>query len=270
MRQMFRPSLERLCATPECGRARVDQSGADMSLKIIGAGFPRTGTRSLKAALEQLGYGPCHHMFDVVFSSRQAKAWHAISEGAKPEWDKVLSGYQACVDFPSSLYYKALFEAYPDAKVILTVRPPNDWYDSMIKTLYRVETSVPRWLQLTFSRIGRLTQMADTLIWNGLFEGKFEERTQAIVEFERHIDDVKAAIPRDQLLVMEVKDGWAPLCVFLGVEEPTTPFPRVNDKADFRRMTKNLRRLSWVPWIAAGVGLLAVSGIVALSLWPSL
>ena len=106
-----------------------------MSLRIIGAGFPRTGTLSLKAALEQLGYGRCHHMADMMFSPKQVKIWHDISEGEAPDWDKVYQGYQACVDFPSSLYFRELAETYPDAKVILTVRPPSDWYSSMKDTL---------------------------------------------------------------------------------------------------------------------------------------
>ncbi|HBH88289.1 MAG TPA: sulfotransferase family protein, partial [Hyphomonadaceae bacterium] len=107
---------------------------------------------SLKAALEQLGYGKCHHMFDVMLSSRQVNQWHDIMEGETPDWDDVFQGYDACVDFPSSLYFRELAAANPDAKVILTVRPPADWYASMRDTIYKVETSVPRWLQWCFPR----------------------------------------------------------------------------------------------------------------------
>ena len=236
-----------------------------MSLRIIGAGLPRTGTLSLKAALEQLGYGKCHHMFDVMLSSRQVNQWHDIMEGETPDWDDVFQGYDACVDFPSSLYFRELAAANPDAKVILTVRPPADWYASMRDTIYKVETSVPRWVQWCFPRIGKLTELADRLVWQGLFDGRFENESYARAEFERHVDDVKAAIPKERLLVMEVKDGWAPLCVFLGVPEPDTPFPRVNDKGQFRRMTKTLKRLSIVPWLLLGVVVIVAGAMVGLT-----
>ena len=177
----------------------------------------------------------------------------------------MFEGYQSCVDFPSALYYRELAERYPEAKVILTVRPPDDWYDSMLKTLYQLETAVPGWLQMLFPRVRKLADMADRLVWNGLFEGRFADPRQAITEYERHIDDVKDAIPRGQLLVMEVKDGWAPLCVFLGVPEPDMPFPRVNDKAHFQKMVQRLKRLSIIPAVIGGVlilGLAAASWIV--------
>ena len=236
-----------------------------MSLKIIGAGFPRTGTLSLKAALEQLGYGKCHHMFDVMLSARQVDLWAGVMNGEPADWDAIFKGYEACVDFPSSLYFRELAEAYPDAKVVLTVRPTAEWYSSMKETLYRVETSVPRWLQWCFPRIGKLTDMAERLIWSGLFDGKFDNEHYARAEFDRHVDDVKAAIPKDRLLVMEVKDGWAPLCVFLGVPEPDPPFPRVNDKGQFVRMTRTLKRLSYLPWALLVVVLIGVLAFVGMS-----
>ena len=236
-----------------------------MSLKIIGAGFPRTGTLSLKAALEQLGYGKCHHMFDVMLSARQVDLWAGVMNGEPADWDAIFKGYEACVDFPSSLYFRELAEAYPDAKVVLTVRPTAEWYSSMKETLYRVETSVPRWLQWCFPRIAKLTDMAERLIWSGLFDGKFDNEHYARAEFDRHVDDVIAAIPKDRLLVMEVKDGWAPLCVFLGVPEPDTPFPRVNDKGQFVRMTRTLKRLSYLPWALLVVVLIGVLAFVGMS-----
>lgn len=224
-----------------------------MSLKIIGAGFPRTGTLSLKAALEILGYGKCLHMSDVLFSPKQVSFWHDISEGEPTDWDVVFDGYQSCVDFPAALYYRELHAKYPEAKVILTVRPPEVWYDSMLRTLYQLEKAVPAWLQMLFPRVGRLADMADRLVWNGLFEGQFTNPRHAITEYERHIDDVKHAIPRGQLLVMDVKDGWAPLCVFLGVPEPDMPFPRVNDKAEFQKLIKRLKQLSYLPVVLTGI-----------------
>tara|TARA_Y100000052_G_scaffold23793_2_gene25743 strand:+ start:5369 stop:6091 length:723 start_codon:yes stop_codon:yes gene_type:complete len=239
-----------------------------MTLKIIGAGFPRTGTLSLKAALETLGYGKCHHMSDVLFSPRQIDDWCAIAErqNGPHNWDAVFEGYSACVDFPSALYVRELAEAYPDAKVILTVRPPRDWYDSMASTLYKLEQAVPSWVQFLFPRIRKLSILADKLVWQGVFEDQFENKAYAITEFERHIDEVKAAIPKDRLLVMEVKDGWAPLCVFLGVDEPDQSFPRENDKETFQKMIRNLKRLSYVPAAIGGVLALGVL-VVAISLF---
>jgi hypothetical protein len=95
-----------------------------MTLKVIGAGFGRTGTSSLKQALEDLGFGPCHHMTEVIAHPQQVPVWEAAMNGEPVEWEDVFHAYQSAVDWPSAAFYEPLMERYPDARVILTVRDP--------------------------------------------------------------------------------------------------------------------------------------------------
>jgi hypothetical protein len=199
-------------------------------MKVIGAGFGRTGTLSLKVALEELGFGPCYHMFEAMKNPAHAKAWAAAGRGEPVDWEEIYGGYQATVDWPGCSYYEQLAEAYPEAKVLLSVRDPESWYESTLATLYDAH-KVAR----TFSaNAGRPAQRAAHPIWEDTFSGRFEDKRHAIGIFERHNERVKESIPPDRLLVYEVKDGWEPLCAFLGVEPPEgRPFPRLNSRADF-------------------------------------
>ena len=140
-----------------------------MALKIIGAGFGRTGTLSMKAALEQLGFMKCHHMVDVVPSPEQVDAWLAKSRGETVDWERVFHGFEASVDFPSSLFYAELAGVYPDAKVVLTVRPPDGWYESTRNTLYELDQVAPRWLPALVPQARKIKEMTDNLIWQGVF-----------------------------------------------------------------------------------------------------
>ena len=233
-----------------------------MALEVIGAGFGRTGTLSMKAALERLGYDKCHHMVEVLGpgGDRQLDYWDAVGQGERPDWDEIFEGFKASVDFPSSVYWKELSEAYPDAKVVLTVRSFESWYESASATIYAVGRSAPAWTKLIPKprKIGRMT---DNIIWGGKFDGKFEDKAYAEKVWNTHIADVKAGLPPERLLVFEVKDGWAPLCEFLGKPIPDEPFPRVNDKAQFHKMIKSMNRLAYVPWIVGGV--LAAAALAA-------
>src|SRR5262245_50709202 len=112
-------------------------------LRVIGAGFGRTGTLSLKAALEQLGFNPCYHMVEVLSHPDHIARWRAIGEGQAAEWEALFAGYQAAVDVPASEYYAQLMQAYPEAKVVLTVRDPEQWYESASSTIFRVAQGEP-------------------------------------------------------------------------------------------------------------------------------
>jgi hypothetical protein len=228
-----------------------------MTLQVIGAGFGRTGTASMKRALEILGYVKCHHMEEVMKSRAQMGYWGDVAEGKPVDWDSVFEGYEASVDFPSSAYYRELAEAYPDAKVVLTVRSPESWYTSARATIYEIGLVFPNWLRL-FPHIRRFRQSIATLIWENIFDGKFEDEAHARMVFERHNDEVQKAIPEERLLVMEAREGWAPLCAFLGKEKPDEPFPYVNDTPQFLRQIRFIKALAWVPWIA-GALVLAVA-----------
>jgi hypothetical protein len=208
---------------------------------------------SLKVALEELGYAPCYHMIEVFAHPEHAPLWQAAWRGEPVDWEGFLGGYEAAVDWPACSFYEELMERYPEAKVILTVRDPERWYESTRSTIYElsmVATRSPLFRLvfgairlLRFGRVGR-GNMADEIIWDGTFDGKFENRRYAMDVFERHNAQVRRRVPPDRLLVYEVREGWAPLCEFLGVEEPDTPFPHVNDTAEMRRRIRAVRALS--------------------------
>ncbi|WP_113702720.1 sulfotransferase family protein [Nonomuraea lactucae] len=221
-------------------------------MKVIGAGFGRTGTASLKAALELLGYGPCYHMSVVIDQPRRVRQWLDIGEGRSRDWDAVFAGFRATADWPAAAYWRELAEHYPDAKVVLTVRDPGQWYDSVASTVFASALAERRPLPFRRRLIRWLVarrapdfalypRMARATVVDRVFGGRIDDRAHAVEVFERHADEVKAAIPPERLLVYDVREGWAPLCGFLGLPVPDEPFPQVNERAAFRR--KRPRRL---------------------------
>lgn len=216
-----------------------------MALKVIGAGHGRTGTLSLKLALEMLGFGPCDHMIELIVDPSRVGHWVDAWKGRSTDWDAIFDGYRSAVDFPVFEFYAALAEKYPEAKVVLTVRDPEKWWQSAYDTIYRAEPGLGAKLALAgravfderarqiirlFGNVGRL--------WDGIFEGRFEDKAFAIGKFEEHIAEVKATIPPERLLVMRVADGWGPLCAFLGVPAPDVPFPRSNSRQKWHARLK--------------------------------
>ena len=210
-----------------------------MPLKIIGAGLGRTGTLSLKAALEALGFSKCYHMTEVFANPGHVEVWDAAARGEPVDWEALFQGYQATVDWPGCNFYQDYLRLYPGAKVILTVRDPDRWYDSARQTIYYVMDAFPRWVIPFVPRMRRLWRMLDRLIWAGMFGGRFQDRSHAIEVFNRHNEEVRRVVPADRLLVYEVKEGWGPLCSFLGVPVPEgKPFPHLNDTEEFRARIK--------------------------------
>jgi hypothetical protein len=215
-----------------------------MVLKVIGAGFGRTGTLSIKAALEEIGFCRCYHTVELVQHPQHAPYWERAGKGKSVDWDTLFEGYQATVDFPACRFYRELMRHYPDAKVLLTVRNPETWYESTRDTLYGARPSPRQQLalawRLPFSpRLWRYVQVhhiTDKDIWKSAFHNRFKDKTYAIDVFNRHIEEVKGTVPPERLLVYSVKEGWQPLCRFLSVPVPTgTPFPHLNDRAEFRQ-----------------------------------
>ncbi len=204
-------------------------------LKIIGAGYPRTGTMSTKAALEQLGFGPCYHFVTQFERPQDIAIWQAAAERRPVDWTALFADFQSAVDWPTSAFYKQLMEVYPDAKILLNVRDPETWYESVRRTVYIVSRPASSSPQSAESPAAGTGRMLDTLAWQGLFHGRFEDKDYAISVFERHNQEVKDAVPANKLLVWEVKEGWEPLCRFLNVDVPNTPFPRLNDAETFRQ-----------------------------------
>ncbi len=228
-------------------------------MKVIGSGFGRTGTLSLQAALQQLGFGPCYHMVEVIKHRGHPKAWLRIARGEPPDWRALFENFEATVDFPACVYYAQLLREFPDAKVVHSVRSKADWYRSTYETIYQSRTVFPRWLRRASGLIGGLLEMTDRIVWDGVFEGRFEDAQRAQQIFDEHSARVRAAVPEHRLLVFDVRDGWAPLCRFLGVPVPHTPFPNVNDRAS---MLRQIRTLRWatraVPWLL----LVAIVGLI--------
>jgi len=178
-----------------------------MTLKIIGAGFGRTGTNSLKIALEELGFEKCYHMIEVIKNPSHMSQWTNIIEGGDADWESLFDGYQAAVDWPASAYYKELTLAYPDAKVILSVRDPERWYESVVSTIYQVNNKFGRVLQF-IPVVGRFFSGVDKLVWEGIFHGKLEDKVYAVQIFKQHIEEVKRAVPSERLLIFEARQGW--------------------------------------------------------------
>lgn len=215
-------------------------------VKVIGAGFGRTGTASLKAALELLGYSPCYHMSVVIDQPFRVRQWLDIGEGGSPDWNEVFRGFQVALDWPAAAYWRELAEHYPDAKVILTVRDPQQWYDSVSTTIFRsalaergrlpARRRLIRWLVTRRAPDFALyPRMARTTIMDRVFNGRIDDRAYAIKVFERHVAEVTAEIPVGRLLVLDVSQGWAPLCEFLACPVPDQPFPRANERAGWWR-----------------------------------
>ena len=194
-------------------------------LKIIGAGFGRTGTASLKEALEHLGY-PCYHMEEAVKNVKfgHFERWNEAFDGETPvDWDALFGHYEATVDFPGCLFYKELMEAYPDASVILSVRDSESWWRSM-SNLVRVARKIRF---LTFLPFFRAFCGLFKRVGNDTFGGDFT-KDNCIEVYERHVAAVKAAVPESRLLIYSVEEGWEPLCAFIGKPVPEIPFPHSN------------------------------------------
>jgi Sulfotransferase domain len=209
----------------------------------------------LKAALERLSFGPCYHMSEVIAQPARVRQWLEIGEGAAPDWDTVFAGYRAAVDWPASAFWRELAASYPEAKVILTQRDPAQWYDSVSATIFRSALAeqkplpphrrVIRWLVARRAPDFALyPRMARATFIERVFGGRIDDRAHCIEVFERHVAQVKESIPARRLLVFDVRQGWAPLCAFLGCPVPDEPFPSVNERAAFgRKRPKRLLRL---------------------------
>jgi hypothetical protein len=183
----------------------------------------------MKLALEQLGLGPCHHMKEVLSSPEQLTLWRAIARGEPPDWNAALAGYNSTMDWPSAFFWHELSEAYPEAKIILTLRSSESWYKSMSNTIFKVldASTDPESIGLK-------------LIGERVFKGRFRDRHHAIATFEKNISQVQAAFGEGRLLSYQIGDGWDPLCRFLDKPIPNQPFPRSNSTADFTEMMKRL------------------------------
>ena len=218
-----------------------------MSLKIIGAGFGRTGTSSLKAALEELGFGKCYHMEVLLCNPEDVSYWEAAEQGKPVNWDQLFSGYQATVDYPGYRHYQKLLQYYPDAKVLLSVREPEKWYESTYNTIYQAAPPLFQKIVMAFKlpfsarlrKLIRVFKLANN-VWKEDFQGRFEDREFAISLFNKHVEEVKKHVPAEKLLIFDVKQGWEHLCNFLNVPIPNKPFPRLNDSSNVKARSREI------------------------------
>jgi hypothetical protein len=201
-----------------------------MPLEVIGAGFGRTGTMSLKLALERLGFVKCYHMTEVFQHPEHIPMWAAAHRGERVDWEKLYEGYRASVDWPSCNLWEEHAALYPNAKVILSTRDPDSWYESVMNTIY---VASMRMRESDDPALKRAGDWAYEIVWKGVFGGRVEDRSHAIAVYNAHVARVKATLPKSRLLVFEAKQGWEPLCRFLRVDVPDEPYPRVNTTDDF-------------------------------------
>lgn len=193
-----------------------------MALKIVGTGLGRTGTKSLQSALNMLGFGPCHHMVEVFAHPESAKLWIEAAKG-RPDWEAIFAGYQSVVDYPGAQFWRELVTYYPDAKVLHTIRDPDEWFDSTQATIFSPESPA--------SRRGPMSEFFEIIL--GSFGAHLNDRAFMTDYFRKHTREVMRTVPAERLLVYEVSQGWRPLCEFLGVPMPGEPFPAQNSRAEF-------------------------------------
>lgn len=213
-----------------------------MRLRVVGAGFPRTGTTSLKAALERLLGAPCYHMRELFGRPDDAAVWRDAYAGVMPDWHRFLAGYAAGVDWPVSWFWRELSDAYPDALVLLSRRESAErWYQSMDQTVlpgarHLTRGDSPGRRPPLLSTTPEQARAAEDM-FRAMFGSAFDDphdRDNVIAAYERHLDEVRATVPAHRLLEWQPADGWQPLCAALDLPIPDEPFPHENTTAEMR------------------------------------
>lgn len=202
-----------------------------MSLHIIGAGVGRTGTMSLKLALERLLGGPCYHMVAVFDRADHVEAWHRAAQGDLPDWAELMSGYRAAVDWPACSFWPELSAAFPDAHVLLSVRDADDWWHSADRTIF----AASRRPRPDDAAHAAQRDMALAVI-GSRFTPRWSEEDPAKDAYRAWNEHVRETVPAERLVEWRPGDGWGPLCAALGVARPDEPFPHANTTDEFRQM----------------------------------
>jgi hypothetical protein len=213
-----------------------------MSLQVIGSGVGRTGTHSLKLALEQLGFNKCYHMMELFQHPEGLIYFQKAERGEAVDWDKLFEGYKSAVDYPVAKYYKQLIAAYPKAKIIHTIRDAESWYQSAVETIFwATKPSAGRMLKLLIkmpfsSTIRKRLPILkfDGEMMDNIFGRNLKDKQEVIRRYNAINEETLNYLPKDRSLVYEVKQGWEPLCNFLNVPVPATPFPKSNVRDEFK------------------------------------
>ena len=200
-----------------------------MALRVVGAGVGRTGTLSLKLALERLLGASCYHMMEIFGRPQDIPAWHAAARGEMPDWHELLGGYAAAVDWPVAAFWPELAEAFPDALVLLSVRDAESWWRSADATIFpnlrRQPPAEPAFMRPWHAMVMDLMAAR--------FPDGIDDPAAAMARFERHNARVREIVPSERLLEWQASDGWEPLCAALGLPVPDEPFPRRNTREEF-------------------------------------
>ncbi len=201
-----------------------------MTLRLVGAGLGRTGTHSLKLALERLTGLPCYHMTEVFGKPDVVETWRAALHGEAPDWHAFLAGYGATVDWPACAFWRELADAFPQAPVLLsTRRSAEEWWGSVSRTVFATMQVPPDPNDADHVRQRRMSRaMLD------VFEPRWHDRDAALAAYERHNARVRASVPAERLVEWRPGDGWEPLCAALDVPVPEEPFPHTNTAEEFR------------------------------------
>jgi Sulfotransferase domain len=212
-------------------------------MQVIGAGLMRTATTTQTVALEQLGFGPCYHMRDLLGDlDKGLPLWEGVAEGS-PDWERIFGDAQSTVDWPSARYYRALMDYYPDAKVLLSVRDSQAWVRSMRATVWGMfhGDSVIHHVSDTRAVLDplwqRYTALMHRITWeerSGVLAGDTSTDAGLAAVMNRWNDEVVNTVPAERLLVWDPAEGWEPLCGFLEVDVPAEELPRLNDTTSFR------------------------------------
>jgi len=193
-------------------------------LRVIGAGLGRTGTHSLKLALERLLGAPCYHMAEIFQRPQDIPIWHAAANGERVDWHALFADYAAAVDWPPAAFWPQIADAFPDAIIVLSVRDAAGWWKSASSTILATYQRGPK--------------PDDHPGWRAMFSNTFTpdflDETAAKAAFDRHNADVRKRAPANRLVEWRATDGWGPLCAALGVPVPAEPFPVSNTSEQFR------------------------------------
>lgn len=212
-----------------------------MAIEVLGAGFGRTGTNSLKLALEELGFGPCYHMHEVAKNNGHVDLWNDAIQKGDFDAETLYENYQSAVDWPTVTFLPFLLKKYPEARVILTLRDPGEWYESAKCTVFDAMLSGD--LNPNIDARRRVA-MSRRLILEQTFSEKYLDKEHCIGVYKKHIESVIDAVPKERLLKYSVTDGWDSLCRFLDAPIPKVPFPVTNDRKSFLAMKPSWAKLS--------------------------
>jgi hypothetical protein len=194
-------------------------------LRVVGAGLGRTGTLSLKGALEKLLGKPCYHMMEVFTHPEHAPIWLAAARGKLPDWKQLFAGYAAAVDWPASAFWPEIAAAFPDAIVLLSTRDSSEtWWNSAHETIFGTVDKAPP---------GVFRDMVHEM-FRARFTPDVHDRAASIAAYERHNAEVRAKVPKHRLVEYQPGDGWEPLCKALGVPVPSDPYPHTNTREEWK------------------------------------